>query len=262
MPDNTAGQTGPFSGTRSKRAAERRHRQNQLASAASRPFGTLNILPPETILSIIEYSDVPALVNFRLVNTHCKAFIDETPQYKWLSTTHPVVIRALAVAKATATTCSAVVSELRAPRCSKCGDTAAPRNGEAGPGRVSGLRPKFWSYFYLPTSELICLNCWRVGTNPLRWQILGARGFPYADPALHRDLIPWSAAHLRQRLKDAQHTEKQENLDGYLETIPHIVAPPYIDHETRKPVTSARQTEGLVFCDATAVKQLFNLPRP
>jgi hypothetical protein len=244
---------GPSGRTRSKRAAELQRRQQILDSAAGKPFGTLSALPAEIILSIFapEHLDIPTLVAFRLVNTHCKALVDSIPQYNFLSTTHPVVIRALSAANATTPTCADVAAQLRGKRCAFCNDTAAPEDPNS-----PRTNHKFWSYFYLPTAELICLVCYRQGTVPFP----SANGEP-DPPSLGRDLIPWSVANLRKCLMDSKR-ETQVNLDECLDKIPRVRALPFIHHATRKPVMSPLQTRGLEFCDARAVKRLFDLDRP
>ncbi|KAK0611382.1 hypothetical protein B0T14DRAFT_326954 [Immersiella caudata] len=257
MHTKTASKTdAPSARTRSKWAAELQRRQQILDSVASKPFGTLSALPAEILLSIInaQQLDIPTLVNIRLVNTHCKSLADSIPDYNFLSTTHPVVIRALSAAKAITPTCADVTAQLRAQRCVFCNDTAPPEDPNSTTNR--GNR-KFWSYFYLPTAELICLVCYRQGTTPFPL----ASGSEAHPPDIGRSLVPWSVANLRKRLIDPKR-EKQVDLDEYLDQIPRVSALPFIHHATRKPVVSPLQTKGLEFCDARAVKRLFNLTRP
>ncbi|KAK0649266.1 hypothetical protein B0T16DRAFT_507972 [Cercophora newfieldiana] len=253
MPDQTPqNASGPSSRTRSKLAAELHRRQHLLSTTALKPFGTLTTLPAELLLSIFTPAnlDVPSLFHFRLANTHCKTLIDHTiPEYAWLSTTHPIVIRALVAAGATTPSCRTVVDQLRGKGCTLCNDRALPER-DIEP-RHRGRR-KFWSVFYLPTAELICRACYRRCTTP------GPRmNGPDGEP-LWPDLIPWSLGHLRGRLRDGgvgREEVTEERLRGM--GIPCVKALPYV-----KDTASPMQTEGLVLCDARAVERVFRLERP
>ncbi|KAK5655754.1 hypothetical protein OQA88_5291 [Cercophora sp. LCS_1] len=127
--------------------------QPQPPEGQSIPFGTLSRFPPEILVSIINSDlDIPTLTNLRLVNHDFKRLIDTSiPDYTWLRTNHPFILRALFASNVTHPSCNRIRSILRAKRCTVCDDNRGDAAAPTWP---------FKAYLSLAAFKFVCKACY------------------------------------------------------------------------------------------------------
>lgn len=82
--------------------------------------GQLDRLPPEILIQVLLYTDIPSLTGFRRVNRRARELVDSVPQYAAIIKHCPDVIRAIVSIQAGSFDCEVLYRTLSTTRCSTC----------------------------------------------------------------------------------------------------------------------------------------------
>ena len=124
------------------------------SSPKSASLGSLDVLPSELFFQILAELDLVSLTTFRYVNRLARGLVDTVPEYSYIFTKQPDILRAVLVSSARAYSCASLCAELQRSRCRSCNDSVVD--------------------LYLITGTLVCRSCQIAGYktyqySPLTW---------------------------------------------------------------------------------------------